>query len=805
LTGRVMQMFSPWKKAIFYTLMIIGAFVMLMPFAWMIMTAFKLDTEVESWPPRWTSNSFSSQRNVKLNLVRSADVALDFSSLTIEEFFNLASIIGSKKKGEKTLVYSLNDDTPYRGVFELNLNASSGEKPTYTRTIPKAEFSSYLIGLKLFQPLPDEVQSFMDTLEVVEDPIVYLPSLMNELFFSSDAFLNRIAAVNAADTVLNKVNAYLTNNGVKLIEHRALLVSESDNPETARLKAAYKTWLERVVRSFETQKGIYGIANQFFRRGQPLLSEAELEEIAAKYAQTFSSCLTYEAVATALNVDIEEVEARLADQDWAVIRLVERNIREPLKSFHNLLQLGIVTYQFYDRLQSERLSTGTLRFRFRKEEDIKQDIVEQVGNSSLTEEHKRLVQDVLEHHPVGSSVNVLLKELDGLFATHLRDRGIEPSKIQSVLLTLKDFVGTLNSAFLDHPELKAPIMKAFLDGEDPLGVLNASQVPASQRRALTDQLNRLKSHFRGQSDAAVYGLLHERFAENEVVEYYSEVYSRLGFRMDILEAPKEVKDVRFRSYKSIEIVLDGIEPYWFWDETNQLQVRFTFLEVLQNLFQNYVDAWVMGKYFGNYYFNTVFVAVVTTLLDILFACMAAFAFSKLNFFGKNFLFTLFLATMMVPGEVLLVPNYITLSKFGWMDTYLALIVPWVVSVFVIFLIRQHFMTIPDELYDAGRIDGISKWGFLWKVMVPLSKPVIITGSLLKFVGSWNSFLWVLIVTKSPQVRTLPVGLSTFSTEVGTLYNKLMAASTFSMIPIIILFLFVQKYFIQGIARTGLKG
>jgi multiple sugar transport system permease protein len=254
----------------------------------------------------------------------------------------------------------------------------------------------------------------------------------------------------------------------------------------------------------------------------------------------------------------------------------------------------------------------------------------------------------------------------------------------------------------------------------------------------------------------------------------------------------------------VEIILDDIEPYWFWDEENHLEVRFTFWEVLQNLFQNYVDAWTMGKYFGNYYFNTVFVAIVTTVLDILFACMAAFAFSKLNFFGKNFLFMLFLATMMVPGEVLLVPNYITLTKFGWMDSYLALIVPWVVSVFVIFLIRQHFMTIPDELYDAGKIDGITKWGFLWKVMVHLSKPVIITGALLKFVGSWNSFLWVLIVTKSPQVRTLPVGLSTFSTEVGTLYNKLMAASTFSMIPIIILFLFVQKYFIQGIARTGLK-
>lgn len=798
-------MFSPWKKAIFYTLMIIGAFVMLMPFAWMIMTAFKLDTEVESWPPRWTSDSFAGQRNVKLDLVRSADVALDFSSLTIEEFFNIASIIGSKKKGEKTLVYSVNDDTPYRGVFELNLNTSSETVPTYTRSIPKESFDQYLSGSNALRPLPDEVQSFMDTMEMVEDPIVYLPSLMNELFFSDHAFLNRIGTVNAADAVLNKVNAYLTNNGLKLIEHRALLASESDEPETARLKVAYKTWLESFVRAFETQKGIYTIANQFFRRGQPLLSRPDLEEIAGKYAQTFSGGLTYEAIATAMNTDIKEVEALLAKQDWAVIRLVDRNIREPLMSFQNLLQLGIDTYQFYDGMQSEQLSSGTLRFQFRKEEDIKRDIVEQVENSSLTTEHKRLLRDVLERHPVGSSVNVLLKELDGLFTTHLSDRGIEPSKIQSVLLTLKDFVGTLNSAFLDYPELKEPIMKAFSEGTDPVGVLNASQVPASQRRVLTDQLNRLKTHFSGQSDASVYSLIHERFVENEVVEYYSEVYSRLGFRMDILEAPKEVKDVRFRSYKSIEIVLDGIEPYWFWDETNQLKVRFTFWEVLQNLFQNYVDAWVMGKYFGNYYFNTVFVATITTLLDILFACMAAFAFSKLNFFGKNFIFMLFLATMMVPGEVLLVPNYITLSKFGWMDSYLALIVPWVVSVFVIFLIRQHFMTIPDELYDAGRIDGISKWGFLWKVMVPLSKPVIITGSLLKFVGSWNSFLWVLIVTKSPQVRTLPVGLSTFSTEVGTLYNKLMAASTFSMIPIIILFLFVQKYFIQGIARTGLKG
>ncbi|RAM61078.1 ABC transporter permease [Mesotoga sp. SC_3PWM13N19] len=197
-------------------------------------------------------------------------------------------------------------------------------------------------------------------------------------------------------------------------------------------------------------------------------------------------------------------------------------------------------------------------------------------------------------------------------------------------------------------------------------------------------------------------------------------------------------------------------------------------------------------------------AMVTTFVEIIFAAMAAFAFAKMDFFGKNLLFTLFLATMMVPGEVLLVPNYITLTALGWVDSYYALIVPWVVSVFAIFLLRQHFMTIPNELYDAAMIDGLSKWRFLWTILVPLSKPAVITGALLKFVGSWNSFLWVLIVTKSPEIRTLPVGLQNFSSATGSDYHLLMAAATFSIIPVVILFLITQKYFIAGIARSGLK-
>jgi multiple sugar transport system permease protein len=176
----------------------------------------------------------------------------------------------------------------------------------------------------------------------------------------------------------------------------------------------------------------------------------------------------------------------------------------------------------------------------------------------------------------------------------------------------------------------------------------------------------------------------------------------------------------------------------------------------------------------------------------------------MSFPGKNLIFGLFLSTMMIPGEVLLVPNFITISRFGWIDTYYALIIPWIVSVFAIFLLRQHFLTLPRELQDAAKIDGCSHWRFLWTVVVPLSKPAIVTSALLKFVGSWNAFLWVLIVTNKDKFRTLPVGLQTFSTDVGTVYNMLMAAATFSILPIIVLFLFTQRYFVQGIARTGLK-
>lgn len=220
--------------------------------------------------------------------------------------------------------------------------------------------------------------------------------------------------------------------------------------------------------------------------------------------------------------------------------------------------------------------------------------------------------------------------------------------------------------------------------------------------------------------------------------------------------------------------------------------------------QNYKIAWDSAP-FGTYFRNSFTIALTVTSIEVIFSSLAAYAFAKFNFFGKNFLFMLFLGTMMIPGEVMLIPNYITMVDFGWVDTFYALIVPWTVSVFSIFLLRQFFMSIPHDLFEAALLDGCGKFKYLITVMLPLSKPALVTVMLFKFIGSWNSFLWVLIMTNTPKMRTIPVGLTYFVSDVGSYHNYLMAASTFAMAPILILFLILQKQFIQGIAHTGLKG
>jgi multiple sugar transport system permease protein len=225
--------------------------------------------------------------------------------------------------------------------------------------------------------------------------------------------------------------------------------------------------------------------------------------------------------------------------------------------------------------------------------------------------------------------------------------------------------------------------------------------------------------------------------------------------------------------------------------------------------ENYNEAWNLGQQkqrvtFTRYFQVSLITTVVSTTGALLTAIMAGYAFAKMKFFGSGAFFYVMLAMYMVPGQVLLVPNYLILNSLGWLDTYAALIVPWTASVLAIFLLRQFMVSVPDELWDAAQIDGASRFRFLWTIIVPLSKPAIITAGIFLFLGNWNSLLWPLIVTKSPEMRTIQVGLQAFEQGSGTDYHLLMAASTIVVAPVVIGFFFLQRYFIAGIARSGIK-
>jgi multiple sugar transport system permease protein len=223
------------------------------------------------------------------------------------------------------------------------------------------------------------------------------------------------------------------------------------------------------------------------------------------------------------------------------------------------------------------------------------------------------------------------------------------------------------------------------------------------------------------------------------------------------------------------------------------------------LWQNYVEAWQKPEVgFARYYWVTVSTSIAITGGTLVTGVLAAFAFARMRFLGQGLFFYLVLATLMVPGQVLIIPNYIILKELNWLNTYSALIVPWMASVFTIFLLRQHFMTIPVDLWDAAQIDGAGRLRFLMHVVLPLSKPVMISSSIFNFVAQWNSLLWPLVVTSKPEMRTLMVGLQVFSDSAGQEFHLLMAASTFSIFPLVVMFFFLQRFFIEGIARSGLK-
>ncbi len=222
------------------------------------------------------------------------------------------------------------------------------------------------------------------------------------------------------------------------------------------------------------------------------------------------------------------------------------------------------------------------------------------------------------------------------------------------------------------------------------------------------------------------------------------------------------------------------------------------------VWQNYVKASQVVP-FGRFYLNSIFVAVVTTFGQVSTSALSAYAFARLKFPGRDKIFFAYLATMMIPGAVTMIPVFMLLQSLGWIDTYKAVILPPIFTAYGTFMLRQFFLTLPKDLEDAAKIDGCSYFGIFWRILLPLSKPALATLTTFTFMGNWMSFMWPLIVLNSHEKFTLPVGLAYFQSLHNTDWTLLMAGSLMMILPILLLFIFNQRYFVEGIKLSGIKG
>lgn len=249
---------------------------------------------------------------------------------------------------------------------------------------------------------------------------------------------------------------------------------------------------------------------------------------------------------------------------------------------------------------------------------------------------------------------------------------------------------------------------------------------------------------------------------------------------------------------------------FYWMIASSLKSSF---EVIQTpptmvpdkfMWSNFSTALSMAP-FGRYFINTIIVTALSIVTTVVVAILSAFAFSHLEFKGRDLIFSIFLASMMIPGEVLIVTNFKTISNLGWIDTYRALFVPYMANVLYIYMLREFFLTVPKQLYYAAKVDGAGDWKFLWSILVPIAKPSIITICILVGINSWNAFLWPLLVTNSVEMRLVANGLTAFQSDAGNSYELLMAASTIITLPIVLVYIFLHKKIMSGISIGGIKG
>jgi len=278
--------------------------------------------------------------------------------------------------------------------------------------------------------------------------------------------------------------------------------------------------------------------------------------------------------------------------------------------------------------------------------------------------------------------------------------------------------------------------------------------------------------------------------------------------------PRRVDVARILSYAILILgTFIAVVPFlWMVSGSLMNLTEATGRAVLPNTPQwdNYEKAWTDAN-FSDYFVNSVIIATITVTGQVIFSTLAAYAFARMEFPAKNLLFTLLLSTLMIPEAVVWIPNFITVTWLGrvgpipWINNWPALTVPFMASAFSIFLLRQFFAQLPIDLWDSAQIDGAGHLRFLIQVVLPLSKPALLTVMLFTFLGSWNALAWPILVTTKPDWRPISYGLTSFLTEAGAQVHLQMAGSVITILPVLILYLLVQRQFTEGIATTGLKG
>jgi len=225
------------------------------------------------------------------------------------------------------------------------------------------------------------------------------------------------------------------------------------------------------------------------------------------------------------------------------------------------------------------------------------------------------------------------------------------------------------------------------------------------------------------------------------------------------------------------------------------------------------QAWTLANFqevlfrtdFPRWFLNSLIVASVTTISVLFFCALVGYTLARMRFRGKEVVFVLILSTLMIPTEMLVIPWFVMSAEYGWTNTYWGIMFPGLITGFGVFLLRQFFQTLPMDLFDAGKLDGLSEWGLFWRVGLPLVGPGLSALGIFTFIGNWNAFLWPLVVISDRSMRTIPVGTALFSGEAATAYNLIMAASAMAIIPVLIVFIIFQKQIVEGVVLTGVKG